>query len=83
MTDLAPLTGTVHRLVAGAQQELNPHLNFIADSTDMEELARKVVGRVLRDLSTSTQEEFGGTESDYLDSYRLDEMADEAEDGVA
>lgn len=80
MTNLEQLTGTAHRLVAGALQELAPHL---ADSADAEQLAHKVVSRMLRDLSTSTQEEFGGTEPESLDSYRLDELADEVEDGVA
>ena len=83
MTDLAQLVGTVHGLVAGARHELDPHLAHIADPDDKETIARKVVGRVLRDLSTSTQEEFGGTEPESLDSYRLDELADEVEDGVA
>lgn len=82
MTTFEPLTGTVRTLVDGVRQELAPQLNFIADSTDMEQLTRKIVGRVLRDLSTSTQEEFGGTESEHLDAYRLDELADEAENDV-
>lgn len=83
MTDLEPLTGTLHRLVAGARHELDPHLAHIADPDDQEAIARKVVGRVLRDLSNSTLGEFGGTEPESLDSYRLDELADEIEDGVA
>ena len=83
MTHPEQLTGTAHRLVAGALQELAPQLNFIADSADMEQLARKVVGRVLRDLANSTLGEFGGDEPEYLESTRLDELADELEDGVA
>lgn len=70
-------------LVSAARDELDPHLTHLDDPDDKDRVARKVVGRVLRELSGSTLEEFGGTESEYLDATRLDEMADEIEDGVA
>lgn len=82
MTGLPTLEGTVHNLVAGARFELDPHLTHITDPDDKERVARKVVERVLRGLSTSTLGEFGGSESESLDSWRLDELADELEDGV-
>jgi hypothetical protein len=83
MSNLTELEGTPISLVAGARHELDPHLNHIDDPDDKERVARKVVGRVLRELATSTLEEFGGSESEYLDATRLDELADELEDGVA
>lgn len=84
MPELPQLTGTVHALVLAARHELDPHVPDTDDLTDHREIvARKVVERVLRELSTSTLGDFGGAESEYLDSTRLDEMADELEDGVA
>ena len=82
MTDLPALEGTLASLVAGARHELDPHLTHIDDPDDKERAARKIVARVLRELSTSTLEEFGGTEREHLDADRLDEMAAELEDGA-
>lgn len=83
MTDLPTLTGTVHGLVRGARHELDPHLTHIDDPNEKERIARKVVERVLRDLSTATMGDFGGGEAGSLDAWRLDELADELEDGLA
>lgn len=83
MTDLPTLTGTVHNLVRGARHELDPHLTHIDDPDDKEHVARKVVERVLRDLSTATLGDFGGGEPECLEATRLDELADEIEDGLA
>lgn len=79
MPELPALEGTVHGLALAARHELDPHLTHIDDPDDKERVARKVVERVLRELSNSTLGEFGGTESEYLDAYRLDELADELE----
>jgi hypothetical protein len=83
MPELPQLTGTVHALVLAARHELDPHLTHVDDPDDKEIIARKVVERVLRELSTSTLGDFGGTEPEYLEATRLDELADELEDGVA
>lgn len=83
MPALPELTGTPASLVAGARHVLDPHLAHVDDPDDKDRIARTVVERVLRELSTSTMGEFGGTERESLDSYRLDELADELEDGVA
>jgi hypothetical protein len=84
MPELPKLTGTVHALVAAARHELDPHVPDTDDLTGHREIvARKVVERVLRELSTSTLGDFGGSEPEYLDATRLDEMADELEDSVA
>jgi hypothetical protein len=82
MPELPGLEGTLISLVAGARHELDPHLAHIDDPDDKERVARKVVGRVLRELANSTLGDFGGAEAEYLDATRLDEMADELEDGV-
>lgn len=83
MPELPALEGTVHGLALAARHELDPHLTHIDDPDDKERVARKVVARVLRELSTSTLEEFGGTEREHLDADRFDEMAAELEDGAA
>lgn len=81
MPELPALEGTLISLVAGARHELDQHL-LLDDPDDRERIARKVTARVLRDLSNSTLGEFGGAESEYLDAHRLDELAEELEDGV-